>query len=107
MQDLVVVLGSVERPAVVKSLATWVELGVLKESSPSVFKLLNVAEATEGSSRATQKQPGTYSGASCGGDLTDASSRCCGGRIADRYSAATASGTDEGVLEGEIYTSIS
>ena len=57
MQDLVATLGSVERPAIVKALVTWVELGVLKEDSESVFKLLNVA-AVDASSRTAQKQPG-------------------------------------------------
>lgn len=65
VQELVATIGSVERPAVVKSLATWVEHGVLKEDSPSIFQLLNVAE-TDMSSRTAQKQPGTLDVVSSG-----------------------------------------
>lgn len=49
-------MGSVERSAAVKSLTTWVELGVLKEDKPDHYRLLKVAEAASSTGRHAGKQ---------------------------------------------------
>lgn len=60
IQELVATIGSIERPTAVKALATWAELGVIKEDSPSIFRLLNIAEEEEMPSRPAQRQPGLF-----------------------------------------------
>jgi anaphase-promoting complex subunit 2 len=57
VEELVEEIGSIERPALVKAVATWVELSVIKEESPNTFVLLNVAEKGV-PSKPAQKQPG-------------------------------------------------
>ncbi|KAI0702276.1 hypothetical protein BC835DRAFT_1264047 [Cytidiella melzeri] len=54
-EELVEAIGSIERPATMKALGTWVEFGVIKEDAPNTFKLLNVAEKA-GPSKTAQKQ---------------------------------------------------
>ncbi|TFK26875.1 ubiquitin-protein ligase [Coprinopsis marcescibilis] len=44
VDDLLASLGNVDRASVVKALATWVNMGVLKEAEENVFVLLEVAE---------------------------------------------------------------
>ena len=53
--DLIAKIGAIERPAALKALATWVELGVLKEDTPDCYRLLKVAEAAGTTSRAAKK----------------------------------------------------
>lgn len=52
--DLTAKLGTIERPAAIKALATWVELGVLKEDAPDKYRLLKNAEAPSASRAARQ-----------------------------------------------------
>ncbi|KAG9315870.1 hypothetical protein JVU11DRAFT_3519 [Chiua virens] len=44
IDELISSVGTVSRSAALKSLATWVDMRVLKEESENVFKLLSVAE---------------------------------------------------------------
>ena len=60
VQELMTAIGQVERPAVVKALATWVDLGVTKEDSPNNFRLLKVAEESNGITASHSKQSGMY-----------------------------------------------
>lgn len=55
--ELIAKIGSIERPAALKALTTWVELGVLKEDTPDHYRLLKVAEAATTTGRASGKQP--------------------------------------------------
>ncbi|KIP08942.1 hypothetical protein PHLGIDRAFT_126668 [Phlebiopsis gigantea 11061_1 CR5-6] len=55
--ELIAKIGSIERPAALKALTTWVELGVLKEDTPDRYRLLKVAEAANSNSKASGKQP--------------------------------------------------
>lgn len=44
MDELTSRVGSVDRPAALKALLTWVNLGVLKEDTENTFRLLESAE---------------------------------------------------------------
>lgn len=98
-------VAQVERPAIVKALATWVDLEVIKEDSPNNFRLLNVAEETgdAGSSRA--KHPGQSSFLQCqvSSDQSSSFSRRCRGSTTTSHTSATASGSNEGILEGMLH----
>jgi len=54
--DLVAKVGSIERSNAVKALATWVELGVLKEDSPDHYRLLKMADEAS-TTRTAARQP--------------------------------------------------
>lgn len=48
LDELIASIGNVDRASAVKSLATWVNMGVLKEAEENVFVLLeNVEEGSE------------------------------------------------------------
>ncbi|KAI0074021.1 hypothetical protein K474DRAFT_1602300 [Panus rudis PR-1116 ss-1] len=49
--ELIGQVGKIDRMAALKALGTWVDLGVLKETEPDTFNLLNVAEAGGPSSK--------------------------------------------------------
>ncbi|KAH9841592.1 uncharacterized protein C8Q71DRAFT_737818 [Rhodofomes roseus] len=44
VDELIARVGSVDRPAALKALATWVDMGVVKEGAPNQYILLEVAE---------------------------------------------------------------
>jgi anaphase-promoting complex subunit 2 len=44
LDELVQRVGPIDRTAALKALATWVDLGVLKEETVNSFRLLEVAE---------------------------------------------------------------
>ncbi|KAH9891559.1 ubiquitin-protein ligase [Cubamyces lactineus] len=52
VDELVAELQSVEKAAILKSLTTWIDLGVLKEEAESRYKLLEIAEAAPSGSKA-------------------------------------------------------
>lgn len=55
-------MGSVDRSSALKALATWVDLGVLKEDTENSFRLLEVAEeATPGAKAAAARQGMSWS----------------------------------------------
>lgn len=55
MDELVSAVGTVDRPAALKALITWVDLGVIKEESEHTFKLLEIAEKTGPGSKTVQR----------------------------------------------------
>jgi len=50
-------VGSVNRSSALKALATWVDLGVLKEDTENSFRLLEVAEETTPGSKTAASRP--------------------------------------------------
>ena len=54
--DLIAKLGTIERPAAIKALTTWIELGVLKEDSVDHYRLLKTAEPLGTTGKAVGKQ---------------------------------------------------
>lgn len=54
MDELISGVGSVDKAAALKSLITWVDLGVLKEENENTFRLLEVAEEPVAGARETR-----------------------------------------------------
>ena len=48
LEDLITSVGSINRSAALKALATWVDHGVLKEDPENMFRLLEKAEEGDG-----------------------------------------------------------
>ncbi|KAM6489967.1 Cullin homology [Amanita muscaria] len=59
MDELIEVVGSIDRSAALKALITWVDLGVLKEDVEDTFRLLEVAEDPSAESRERRMAPVT------------------------------------------------
>ncbi|KAG1742334.1 uncharacterized protein EDB91DRAFT_1128723 [Suillus paluster] len=57
VDELILGVGSVNRNAAVKALATWVDMHVLKEDSEGMFRLLSVAEGPTPGSRPQAPKP--------------------------------------------------
>ncbi|KAJ8593951.1 hypothetical protein M405DRAFT_809991 [Rhizopogon salebrosus TDB-379] len=57
VDELVLRVGSINKSAAVKALATWVDMHVLKEDSEGVFRLLSVAEGPTPESRPQVHKP--------------------------------------------------
>ncbi|KAI0801938.1 hypothetical protein BC629DRAFT_1284384 [Irpex lacteus] len=55
-EEIIEKIGSIERPAVIKALGTWIELGVIKQDETNKFRLLHVAEAAAGPKSAQRPQ---------------------------------------------------
>lgn len=51
-------VGSVDRSSALKALATWVDLGVLKEDTENSFRLLEVAEAAAPGAKSAASRQG-------------------------------------------------
>ncbi|KAJ7214100.1 hypothetical protein GGX14DRAFT_618390 [Mycena pura] len=51
MDELIDGVGAVDRPAALRALITWIDLGVIKEDEVNTFRLLEVAEEAAPSSR--------------------------------------------------------
>jgi anaphase-promoting complex subunit 2 len=60
VDELILRVGSVNRSAAVKALATWVDMRVLSDDSDDVFRLLSVAEAPALESRPQVLKPGSF-----------------------------------------------
>ncbi|KAF8349626.1 hypothetical protein F5887DRAFT_1059783 [Amanita rubescens] len=58
MDELIEAVGSVDRSAALKSLITWVDLGVLKEDTEDTFRLLEMAE--EPSAEPRERRAGMF-----------------------------------------------
>ncbi|KDQ62714.1 hypothetical protein JAAARDRAFT_30609 [Jaapia argillacea MUCL 33604] len=57
IEDLVAKLGGVDKASALKSLGTWVDLGVLKEEEDFKYRLLETAEAETSGGRAHAPRP--------------------------------------------------
>ncbi|OBZ71191.1 Anaphase-promoting complex subunit 2 [Grifola frondosa] len=57
VDELVNKIGSIDRSSALKALATWVDLGVLKEDDNSQYKLLETADASGSGSRTAAPRP--------------------------------------------------
>ncbi|CAL1713211.1 unnamed protein product [Somion occarium] len=55
VQELIEQVGKVDRPAVLKALGTWIDLGVLKEDRHDQYRLLNTAEDGDSTSKAVAR----------------------------------------------------
>ncbi len=111
VKELLDALHAPDMPSVQRACFTWVDHGVLKETSENTFLLLEVAEAAgSGSSRPAASRLGmTLLPAPetlCSRTFTLLSSRA---RICCSLCRATRSGADESVLEGAcfVYTDAS
>jgi len=60
VDELILQVGSVNRSAAIKALATWVDLHVLNEDSEGVFRLLSVADGPVPESRPQVLKPGLF-----------------------------------------------
>ena len=58
VDELVAVVGSIDRAAAIKALTTWVDLGVLKDEGGGLYRLLEVAEDGSATSSSVPR-PGT------------------------------------------------
>ena len=61
VDELISRVGTVNRIAALKSLATWVDMRVLREESENVFKLLSVAEQSSPGTKSAIPKQGTFS----------------------------------------------
>ena len=86
-----------------KAISTWVDHGVLKEEETDQYKLLNVAEADDGS----RPRAGKWRCRSTEHAYTDLRHHCSGSRCratARPYDTATTGGADASLLEGMSLT---
>jgi anaphase-promoting complex subunit 2 len=58
LDNLIPRVGSVDRGSALKALATWLDLGVLKEDTENSFRLLEVAEDPTPGARPALSRPG-------------------------------------------------
>lgn len=57
LEGLIPRVGTVDRSAALKALATWVDLGVLKEDGEHSFRLLEVAEENNSGAKSAALRP--------------------------------------------------
>lgn len=76
MDDLIPRVGAVDRSMALKALATWVDLGVLKEDTENSFRLLEIAEeAAPGTRTGVARQGISLPKCALGQNLTVSSSQ--------------------------------